>query len=182
MNAVVGIIMLIIVFTGVFYMNKAGFFEPITGVLDNITTGFQQSYSGAVSSSSPYFHQVRIGFVMLGAGSSTLSEVDLSAKPKRGGFSITGWSLKTDKGVFTIPPVKNRYSASTPNAAPEDIFVREGDRISIYSYHDKLPSNARDERTTQSEYHLWFKDMLSAPHDTIILRDEDKNEVDRYIY
>jgi hypothetical protein len=180
MHAIVGLLLVIIVLGGLYYMFQAGLFAPVTGIFGDIQTGYDQSYGGAAAgATSSAFHSVRIGLVALSGSTSTPSKVELTAHPKNGGVILSGWIISTEKGKFTIPAVVNRYSPSVPGVPLESIFAREGDRISLYT--GKSPSG-QNERVTQSEYRIWLGDFLPMPHGTIVLRDNKGLEVDRYAY
>lgn len=180
MNAIVGIILVVVVLFAVYYMYQAGFFAPITGIIGDISVGYNAAYNGYQSPTSTYYHQVRIGFVALGTGTGGVGDlVALSVHPKQGGFKMTGWTLKTDKGNYKIPQVYNIYSPSTSNAAPEDIFARDGDRLTLYG---GASPNGRNERVTQGEYRIWLGDFLAKGHGTITLNDDKGIQVDQYVY
>jgi hypothetical protein len=183
MNVVIGILILVVTFGALYYMNQAGLFQPLTNIFSAIDSGFGSSYSiggnGSVPPSSVHYHEASIRFVSLGGAINAPQEVDITAHPKSGGFDVSGWSLKTDKGTFAIPKVQNLYSPSTPGVPPEDIFMRDGDRLAVYS---GVSPTKQNERVTQSEYHVWLGDFLAAPHGKIILRDEKGYLVDQYTY
>ncbi len=180
MHALVGVLLLVVALGAAYFMYQAGLFQPVTNIFSNIATGYSQSYStSAPGVTSPYYKNVRIGFVALAPTSTAPSEVDLVAHPKTGGFNISGWVISTEYGRFKIPPVTNLYSPSVPNLPPENIFVRDGDRIRVYT---GVSPFGRNERITQSEYRIWLGNFLPASHGTIVLRDQNGLEVDRYVY
>ena len=184
MNIVIGILILIVAFGALYYMGKAGLSTPLTDTLSAISDGFNSSYGGIGGTSdtpptSADYHQATIRFVSLGSGLHPLEEVDIVAHPKNGGLDVSGWTLVTDKGKFTIPKVKNLYSPSTADVPPEDIFMRDGDRLAIYSGTSPTKQN---ERVTQSDYHVWFGDFLASPHGKITLKDSKGYLVDQYAY
>lgn len=181
MNAVVGLILVVVVLWGVWFMYQGGFFAAFADTLNAITTGFDQGYGGRATSTpvSPNYHRARIRFVSLGQGLEEKQEVLIVVDEKAGGFNITGWKVKTNLGTFTIPKAHNAYSPSTKEAAPETIYVRGGDRLVL---HNGKSPTGRNERVSEGEWHIWFEELLTAPHGKIILNDEKGKLVDQYEY
>ncbi len=181
MNAVVGLILVVVVLWGVWFMFQGGIFSDLNDALLAMTTGFDAGYGRAATStaSSPNYHVARIRFVSLGQGLDEKQEVLITVDEKKGGFVMTGWKVKTDKGTFTIPKTYNAYSPSTADAAPEDIYVRGGDRIVL---HNGKSPTGRNERVSEAEWHIWFEELLAVPHGKIILQDVKKKLVDQYEY
>jgi hypothetical protein len=180
MHSVIGVILLVIALFAIYYMYQGGFLMPITSIFSDINTGYNEGYGDTPQgATSTAYRSVRIGFVALAATSTLPSEVDLVAHPRNGGLTLTGWVISTEKGKFPIPKVQNLYSPSTAGVPPENVFVRDGDRLRIYT--GKSPSG-QNERITQSEYRIWLGDFMPSPHGTIVLRDNEGLEVDRYKY
>ncbi len=179
MNAVVGIILLVIVLFAVYYMYQAGMFQPVTDTLNSILTGYNSSLGQQNPPVSPYFHQVRIRFVAVGPNIPQDEQLVLVAHPQSGGLTATGWKLKTDKGTFTIPQTYNIYSPSTPNVPPEDIFLRDGDQINFFG---GTSPDGKNERVAQGEYRVWLGDFLAPEHGKVSLLDEKGVLIDEYKY
>jgi hypothetical protein len=182
MNFITGLLILIVAFGAIYFMAQQGVLSPVTGFFSAVDGGFDSAYSGPngeILPSSPYYQQAKIRFVSLGSGVGGTQEVHIAAHPKNGGFNVSGWTLRTEKGKFTIPKVHNLYSPSTSDVPPENIFMREGDRLVIYS---GASPNKRNERVTQSEYRVWMGDFMPLPHGNISLRDENGYLVDQYVY
>src|SRR5262245_2444369 len=128
-----GIVLVVVVFVGLYYLYQAGFFDSLVETVTDITTGFNASYRGSPApATSSYYHQLRIRFVSLGVGQNPVMEVNITAHPKQTGITVTGWNIKTDKGTYRIPKTFNVYSPSTADAAAENIFMRDGDRLSLF--------------------------------------------------
>jgi hypothetical protein len=184
MNFITGLLILIVAFGALYFMGQQGLFAPVSGFFNAVNGGFGAAYPGAVDTetlppSSPLYQQVKIGFVSLGTGIGGTQELHISAHPKNGGVNVTGWSVRTENGKFVIPKVYNIYSPSTSEVPPENIFMREGDRLVIYS---GVSPTKRNERVTQSEYRVWMGDFIPLPHGNISLRDENGYLVDQYTY
>jgi hypothetical protein len=181
MNVVVGIIILIVALGALYYMNQAGLFKPLTELISQINSGYGSAYgeSGGTPANSTRYHEARIRFVSLGGTINAPKEVDIVAHPKGVGMDVTGWKLATKNGTYVIPKVQNLYSPSTATAAPEDIFMRDGDKLALYS---GVSPTKRDERVTQGDYHVWLGDFLPSPHGKIILLDASNTLVDQYAY
>jgi hypothetical protein len=98
------------------------------------------------------------------------------------GITLTGWTLKTNKGTYPIPKVANLYSPSVPGVAPEDIYLRSGGTINFYS--GKNPQgNQQAIRSGLAEWQIWLNaDFLATPHGAVILRDDKGKVVDEYKY
>lgn len=178
MNALIGIILVIVVLFSVYYMYNSGMFQPVTDILSGLPTALNAGIYGQEPQHSDYYSQVRIRFVALGPSVQN-EQMALVAHPKAGGVDVTGWTIKTGKGSFKIPQTYNLYSPSTPDAAPEDIFLRDGDRIVFFG---GVSPDKRNVRVAQGDYRIWLGDFLKGPHDTITLKDSKGILVDTYVY
>jgi len=182
MHIIGGILLLVLVFGVVFFVSTSGVLQSAFGPLGS-SLGFKQTTS-TVSAVSEYKGEVDIRFVSLGDGVKQPMVVSLKGAnaTKHEGIVMTGWSLKTDRGTYPIPKVANLYSPSVPGVPPEDIYLRSGGTINLYS--SKNPQgNEQFIRSGLAEWQLWLgAEFLSVPHGTIILRDGKDKTVDEYKY
>lgn len=180
---VVGLLIIVVVLGAMYYLSQQGFFTPLTQFISDITTGFDTGYYGygrPSSTVSRYYHQAAIRFVSLAEGQNELGQVIIVAHPQDFGFlKVTDWKLKTGKGTFRIPQAYNAFSPSTAEAAPENIVMREGDRL--YLITGESP-NGRNERVSAGEWHVFLGDFLPRDHSRLQLFDASSTLVDEYEY
>lgn len=69
------------------------------------------------------------------------SRITLSVRmPENDRLNITGWKIKSNKDWWIIPKGSELYGAS---ADRQDIYVKNGDRVEIYSHSNPLGANYR---------------------------------------
>ena len=92
----------------------------------------------ANSTSSPYFHLLRIG----GAGQSLITLYTYGNRSNSSTLDITGWQIKTNHGGEYIPQIVNvyDYTGLTP---PSDLIVTLNQNQYIYFYSNSSPVNLR---------------------------------------
>ena len=182
MHIVGGILLLVVVFGVGFFMYAAHVFDPLIlpiskGLNANTAT------STIASNRSQYYREVRIQFVSLGSGLDEPMVASLGATPtKDPGITVSGWSMKTDKGTYAIPKATNVYSPSVPGVPPEDIYLRTGDVVNFYA--GKNPQGKLQAiRSSMNQWQIWLGvDFLAIPHGTVTLYDGKGKTVDEYKY
>lgn len=98
---------------------------------------------------SPYFGKVNISYVSQPSLYwRTFSEINLytslSSEEK---LNITGWIIKSQKDQLEIPKGIEIYNPSI-SQAPQDIILKSGDSLSIYSNVSKLGINFKPNKCT----------------------------------
>lgn len=100
---------------------------PSTPAYTTGVTGQQQPTTPVLSTSKP----LRISSVRQPSGYAPYLEVSLYSNLNRGEIiNITGWTIKSNYGSFTIPRAQERYSFG---GQENDINLRSGDRVYLYS-------------------------------------------------
>lgn len=182
MHIIGGILLVVIVFGFAFLVYTSDILQPVFGPLGN-SLGIKTSTS-TVSNQSQYYKEVKIHFLSLGSGIDQPMVLSLKGanSSRHEGIILTGWTLKTNKGTYAIPKVANLYSPSVPGVPPEDIYLRSGGTVNIYS--GKNPQgNQQAIRSGLAEWQIWLgTDFLAAPHGAVTLRDEKGKIVDEYKY
>lgn len=173
-HTIIGLILLVIVFGGVWYLYQAHAFDTFLSlnIIGSLEGGTQ------APALSPDYHTLRVTFVSLG-GATNPSQVTLTVFLPSGnnGINVTGWKVVTDKGTFTLPKVLNTFSSPSRNAPPEDMYVRDGDHITLVAN-----GSGGGERASYHEWQLHLGDLLQAPHGSIVLEDQNGSIVDEYKY
>ena len=90
------------------------------------------------STSSPYFHLVRIG----GVSQSLISLYTYGNRSDSSTVDITGWEIKTNNGGEYIPQAVNVYDY-TGLTAPSDIVLTLNANEYVYLYSNSSPVNLR---------------------------------------
>jgi hypothetical protein len=100
-----------------------------------------------VSQLSPYYGQIKIGYPSKGdsynpSQFSVRADYSISSP-----VDITGWSVKSNKGILFIPKAVNDYNPSglTPNG---DIILNTGNYVNFYSNFSPLGSGLRLNKCT----------------------------------
>lgn len=172
---------MVVVFGAAFFVYTSGVLQPVFGPLG---AGLGFPTSTTVSNNSQYHKEVKIQFVSLGDGLDQPMVVSLRGANSAAheGITLTGWSLKTNEGTYAIPKVANLFSPSVPGVPPEDIYLRAGGTVNLYS--GKNPQGGQQAiRSGLAEWRIWLnKDFLSVPHGAITLRDAKGKIVDEYKY
>jgi hypothetical protein len=181
MHIIGGILLLIVALGVFFFVGATNVFDPILGSLGS---SFGRNSTSTASNNSQYYQEVRIQFVSLGGAPGQPMAVSLAAKPVgEEGFILTGWSLKTDRGTYTIPRATNLYSPSVAGVPPEDIYLRTGGVVNMYSGKNPVSGQPQAIRSDLNEWRIWLNaDFLAAPHGTVILRDAQGKVVDQKEY
>lgn len=181
MHILGGLLLLVVVFGGFYFIYQADVFDSLG--LEGILSGVGGNSTSTANNSRNY-QDVRIQFVSLGNGSSQPMAVSLEGTPSgEEGVNISGWSLRTNAGTYTIPRTVNLYSPSVEGVPPEDIYLRQGGEVIIYSGRNPQSGQPQAIRSGLDEWRIYLdKNFLSAPHGVITLRDDNGKAVDRYEY
>src|SRR5882724_1193969 len=135
MQVLIGIILLFVVFGAIFFLYEARFFDSFNPIFNGLGSVYGPRDTGTSTvNQSPYYGEVKVQFVSLGAGISQPMVVSLGAAlSKDTGITVSGWSLWVDNTSYQIPKVVNLYSPSVPGVPPEDIYIKAGGTINFYS-------------------------------------------------
>jgi hypothetical protein len=183
MHIIGGILLLVLVFGGGFFVYTSGVLQPLFGPLGS-SLGFQNSTSTVQGNSSEYYKEVAIEFVSLGGGLNQPMVLSLEGKNSSAheGIVLTGWTLVTSEGKYSIPKVANLYSPSVPGVAPEDIYLRAGGKVNFYSGKN-AQGNQQAIRSALGEWQIWLnQDFLASPHGSVVLKDSKGKTVSEYKY
>src|SRR5262245_57697415 len=114
MHIIGGLLLLVIVFVGVYFFLQSGVFQPAG---DLFVTLFGVNGTSTISSStvpanaSAAYGKVRVSFVSLGGGDER-SPMRLALTAYLGpneGLNVTGWKVVTNRGTYELPRTVNSY-------------------------------------------------------------------------
>ncbi len=96
---------------------------------------------------SPYFHRVRLRYVSAGSFYS-VGQISLYANLNGSDtVDVTGWMLRANTGGEVVPQAVNLYDPSGL-AAPDDIVLKSGDYVNIYTSASAIGENLRLNKCT----------------------------------
>jgi len=183
MRILIGIVLLVVAFGVTFLMYQIHFFDAFSPIVNALRSTYNNPNGSSTVTQSPYYQQVRVQFVSLGDGAKQPMVVSLGANLKKDeGIIITGWTLWVDRTAYRIPQVTNLYSPSVPGVPPEDIYIKTGGTVNIYS--GKNPQG-KDQaiRSGLSEWQIWLGNDFKLPqHGTIAITDQSRLKVEEYQY
>ncbi len=102
---------------------------------------------------SPYYNQVQISYLShpdMSVSNNAYSELTLSIQiPAKTAVSLTGWAVRSKRGVFGIPRgniILRPFAPAFTNQEP--IIVQPGDTVRIFSSHSPAGLNFRLNKCT----------------------------------